>query len=49
MRPGNDATGLARKHPAVGWDEGILTGSVFDFDNDGSHDPHGIQSPNDAL
>ncbi len=34
-RIGNAATGLARKHPATGWDEGIMTGSVFDFDNDG--------------
>jgi hypothetical protein len=34
-RVGNDKTGLARKHPTSGWDEGIMTGSVFDFDNDG--------------
>lgn len=36
-RPGNDATGLARQHP-VQFDEGIMTGSVFDFDNDGWDD-----------
>lgn len=34
-RVGNATTGLARVHPASGWDEGILTASVFDFDNDG--------------
>ncbi|APR82209.1 ASPIC/UnbV domain-containing protein [Minicystis rosea] len=34
-RPGNQATGLARSHGALNWDEGIMTGSVFDFDNDG--------------
>lgn len=33
-RPGNDVTGLARAHTG-GWNEGIITGSVFDFDNDG--------------
>ena len=37
-RPGNDATGLARKHTTVAWDEGILTGALFDFDNDGRLD-----------
>jgi hypothetical protein len=37
-RPGNDATGLARKHTMVAWDEGIMTGSLFDFDNDGRLD-----------
>jgi hypothetical protein len=36
-RPGNDATGLARQHPIV-FDEGIMSGSVFDFDNDGWDD-----------
>jgi enediyne biosynthesis protein E4 len=34
-RPGNDATGLARTYPSFAFDEGIITGSVFDFDNDG--------------
>ncbi len=34
-RPGNDATGLARDRGPIPWDEGIMSGSVFDFDNDG--------------
>jgi hypothetical protein len=35
-RPGNDATGLARDYTGqIDWNEGIMTGSVFDFDNDG--------------
>jgi hypothetical protein len=34
-RPGNDETGLARTHTSVDWNEGIMTGSAFDFDNDG--------------
>lgn len=34
-RPGNPTTGLDRVHPGPGWNEGIMTGSVFDFDNDG--------------
>lgn len=33
-RPGNEATGLARVRTGA-WDEGIMTSSVFDFDNDG--------------
>jgi enediyne biosynthesis protein E4 len=33
-RPGGEATGLKRTHAAF-FDEGIMTGSVFDFDNDG--------------
>jgi hypothetical protein len=37
-RPGNDKTGLARKHPAAGWDEGLMSHTVFDFDNDGWQD-----------
>jgi hypothetical protein len=37
-RPGNAVTGLARKHPPAGWDEGIMSHSVFDFDNDGWQD-----------
>jgi hypothetical protein len=34
-RPGNDATGLARIHDSVDWNDGLMTQSVFDFDNDG--------------
>jgi len=34
-RPGNDVTGLTRTHSGVTWDDGDITGSVFDFDNDG--------------
>jgi hypothetical protein len=34
-RPGNDATGLVRDRGPIPWDEGIMSGSVFDFDNDG--------------
>jgi hypothetical protein len=34
-RPGNAATGLGRTHAGVDWNDGIMSGSVFDFDNDG--------------
>ena len=34
-RPGNDVTGLARTYKDIAWNEGIMSGSVFDFDNDG--------------
>ena len=35
-RPGNAATGLAFEHAIpVAWNDGIMTGSIFDFDNDG--------------
>ena len=34
-RPGNAATGLARSYEDIAWNEGIMSGSVFDFDNDG--------------
>ena len=34
-RPGNEETGLTRSHDGVTWDDGDITGSVFDFDNDG--------------
>ncbi len=35
-RPGNDVTGILREHDAdYGWDDGDITGSIFDFDNDG--------------
>ncbi len=37
-RPGNDATGLTRSYPPAGWDEGMMTSAVFDFDNDGWQD-----------
>ncbi len=37
-RPGNAVTGLARTHSSPVYDEGIITGSVFDFDNDGWDD-----------
>lgn len=36
-RPGNEATGLTRPH-TVPWDDGDMTGAVFDFDNDGRPD-----------
>lgn len=34
-RPGNAATGIALEHPSANWDEGHMTGALFDFDNDG--------------
>lgn len=34
-RPGNTTTGLTRSHSGVAWDDGDITGGVFDFDNDG--------------
>ena len=34
-RPGNEVTGLTRSHSGVSWDDGDITGGVFDFDNDG--------------
>ena len=34
-RPGNDVTGLARTHDRVDWNDGDITGAMFDFDNDG--------------
>lgn len=37
-RPGNEMTGLARTHPPANWDEGFMTGSWLDFDNDGRKD-----------
>jgi hypothetical protein len=39
-RPGNDKTGLARVHKGVAWDDGIMTGDLFDFDNDGWADAY---------
>jgi len=37
-RPGPDKTGLKRKHSSWYYDEGDMTGAVFDFDNDGWQD-----------
>ncbi|AKU93162.1 CRTAC1 family protein [Vulgatibacter incomptus] len=37
-RPGNEATGLARAHDRVDWNDGDITAAVFDFDNDGRPD-----------
>ena len=34
-RPGNEVTGLTRAHSGVAWDDGDITGGLFDFDNDG--------------
>ncbi|HJN76343.1 MAG TPA: CRTAC1 family protein [Myxococcota bacterium] len=34
-RPGNEVTGLVREHDRVDWNDGDITGSLFDFDNDG--------------
>lgn len=34
-RPGNDVTGLVREHEVADWNEGDITASMFDFDNDG--------------
>lgn len=39
VRPGREATGLNIPHVTQGgWDEGIITAAVFDFDNDGRPD-----------
>ncbi len=38
QRPGNAAMGLSRTYPSVGFDEGIMTASALDFDNDGRLD-----------
>jgi hypothetical protein len=37
-RPGNEATGLTREHELVAWNDGDITASAFDFDNDGQLD-----------
>jgi hypothetical protein len=37
-RPGNEVTGLTRTHTSVAWDDGDITGALFDFDNDGRLD-----------
>ncbi len=35
QRPGNDVTGLTREHESADWNDGDMTGDLFDFDNDG--------------
>ncbi len=37
-RPGNESTGLTRSHDMTAWNEGDITASAFDFDNDGRLD-----------
>ncbi len=37
-RPGNDTNGLARKHAEQDWNDGDMTGTFLDFDNDGRQD-----------
>jgi hypothetical protein len=37
-RPGNENTGLEREYDRVDWNDGDITASVFDFDNDGMKD-----------
>ena len=37
-RPGNERTGLTRTHDMTAWNEGDITASAFDFDNDGRLD-----------
>jgi len=37
-RPGNEVTGLVREYDRVDWNDGDITGSLFDFDNDGLAD-----------
>ncbi len=37
-RPANEATGLTRQHELDDWNDGDMTGAVFDFDNDGLPD-----------
>lgn len=34
-RPGNEQTGLIRDHDAISWNDGDMSGALFDFDNDG--------------
>lgn len=33
-RPGNDVTGLTREHAQLDWNDGDISGAIFDFDND---------------
>ncbi len=35
FRPGGEQTGLVREHEIADWNDGDITASVFDFDNDG--------------
>jgi hypothetical protein len=37
-RPGPEATGITRNEESPFWDRGDMTGTVFDFDNDGWQD-----------
>ncbi len=37
-RPGNETTGLVREHTISDWNDGDITGALFDFDNDGRLD-----------
>jgi hypothetical protein len=34
-RPGNAQTGVVRDHDIVSWNDGDMSGALFDFDNDG--------------
>ncbi|MSP25774.1 MAG: CRTAC1 family protein [Myxococcales bacterium] len=37
-RPGNEETGLTRAHDVISWNDGDMSGALFDFDNDGWSD-----------
>jgi enediyne biosynthesis protein E4 len=37
-RPGSEVTGLAPVHEEIAWNDGDITGALFDFDNDGRLD-----------
>lgn len=37
-RPGNENTGLTREHDRVDWNDGDITATYLDFDNDGRKD-----------
>lgn len=37
-RPGRASMGITIPHNSSDWDEGIMTGAIFDFDNDGWQD-----------
>jgi hypothetical protein len=37
-RPGPEVTNITRPRPQVTWDDGDITGALFDFDNDGRLD-----------
>ena len=37
-RPGNEVTGLTREYDITDWNDGDITGAIFDFDNDGWKD-----------